>query len=118
MTDTTTTAAALFGARLRAARRSAGLSKRQAAKLFTSNTSVDVRFFTYWEKSTSYPTSGLWLKDLCTLYDIQPSWLDAEPLRFASDDEALHAFERGTLSRDELKRWFRVERALQKGEVE
>lgn len=111
---TTRTPTAAIGARLRAARRSANLSRCETVNAL-NRAEYDKVFGSTWlrrvEDGEQTPHEGQ-IGKLCSVYAIPRAWLDAEPLAFADDDAAIAAFSHGHLTVAELKRWFRVERAL------
>jgi hypothetical protein len=47
---------------------------------------------------------------LCILYAIPRAWLDAEPLVFTSDAEALKLHRDGNLKDDDFMRWIILDR--------
>lgn len=106
--------AALVGRRLRAARRSAGLSRKEVVrKLRVNLLPADIL------KSVECGTDvGIQFMDLpplydelCALYAIPREWLDAAPLRFDDDDAVLGSFWDHRIPAETVRRWFRVERA-------
>jgi transcriptional regulator with XRE-family HTH domain len=113
-TNTIRTGAATFGARLRQARRSAGLSRCEVVDAL-NRIVYDKCFGTTWlkrvEAGEQTPLVGQ-LTSLCAIYAIPRAWLDAKPLAITSVNRALSAWKQGKLSTDNLLRYLFIDRPL------